>query len=472
MVLSAASLTGEFLSTFVLVFSVASNIICKTPSAWATISTAFAYLAMTAVTSAHMNPAITIATALVKKFPWSAAGGYLVMQFCGAVMGSGAARVLFQDAATVMPQAYVKDAHFFGPVTFAWWQVMLAEVLFTAMLVFVVLNVRFTRNALELGVSQFGFLAIALAVLAAGSATAPISGGVLNPAISLGINLVSLETQAVLQGFAYTIYEILGAMLGAVLFLAVRPEERNQPVSGIAPEPKLSTQLAAEFIGTFMVVLTFGLSVMGRSPITALAVAAATASMLCSVVDVSGGLFNPAVTLAVVGGAKTHGLTLWDGIGYVVFQASAGILAGVLYSGMYDSASFALRPKEPYKVGAAYLLEAVFTSLIAIVYLSTVMAQRTSATRDKYFSMAVFGSLVVGITASGPVSGACLNPAITLGIGIADALNFGSFYYIAIYFVWQVVGGLVGASVFLMANPGKSVDGKAALSPEPREVRH
>merc|ERR1719171_2393641 len=154
---------------------------------------------------------------------------------------------------------------------FEWWQAGLAEVLYTFMLCFVVLNVATTaKNA---GNDFYG-LAIGFVIIAGGYAAGNISGGCFNPAVALGIDVSSISL-GFGWSFAYLGYELLGAALAAALFRVVRPDE----FGGIA-EYNLGTRLVSEFIGTFFLVLTVGLNVLGKSPAPVFSIAS---SLMCMI---------------------------------------------------------------------------------------------------------------------------------------------------------------------------------------------
>merc|ERR1712232_1065780 len=93
-----------------------------------------------------------------------------------------------------------------------------AELLFTFVLVFVVLAVA----TVESPDSSFSFgLAIASCVTAGGFATGSISGGVLNPAVALGLmsdNFISEQDVPWLNFLLWTVAEMLGALLAAAVF--------------------------------------------------------------------------------------------------------------------------------------------------------------------------------------------------------------------------------------------------------------
>merc|ERR1719191_970349 len=100
----------------------------------------------------------------------------------------------------------------------------LAEVFYTAMLCFVVLNVAAsTANGCDTG-NQFYGLAIGFVIVAGAYGAGNISGGAFNPAVAFGLETSSMQH---FKGwsFAYLGYEFLGAVLASVCHRLVRPKE-------------------------------------------------------------------------------------------------------------------------------------------------------------------------------------------------------------------------------------------------------
>merc|ERR1719422_1778701 len=69
-------------------------------------------------------------------------------------------------------------------------------------------------------------------------------------------------------------------------------------------EPSTFSMVFSEFLGTFMLVFTVGLNLVMKSPATPWSAAAALMCMIYSLGDVSGGHFNPAVTLAITASGR------------------------------------------------------------------------------------------------------------------------------------------------------------------------
>merc|ERR1719326_2801347 len=113
--------------------------------------------------------------------------------------------------------------------------------------------------------------------------------------------------------------------------------------------------------------------------------------MIYSLGDVSGGHFNPAVTLAVVLCGRDK-CSPASGTAYVVFQLLAAMLAGHLYAvfhraGPNRDVTYPLQPGPGYGFVVAGVLELAFTAVLAYTVLATatVVAPRSQRSRQNFF---------------------------------------------------------------------------------------
>merc|ERR1719291_1040667 len=139
---------------------------------------------------------------------------------------------------------------------------------------------------------------------------------------------------------AYTIFEIIGAVVATGLFWVVRPEDNG---GRLTVGPAIS-KLVSEFIGTYMLVLTVGLNVLGASPAGAFSIAAALMSMIFALGTCSGAHFNPAVTVAIVASGRGK-CSVNDAVGYIGAQVAGGVLAAFTYACLKSGDTFALKPE-------------------------------------------------------------------------------------------------------------------------------
>jgi len=429
--IASARYIAEFVGTYLLVFTVGCNVLSGSP-AWAATSIACVLMvsiyALAGVSGAHFNPAVSVSLGLSNKLSWSQVGIYCAVQIVAGIVAGLSYGALFFKVFNLEPQA-----------DFGWWEAMLAEVLYTFMLCFVVLNVATARKNEG---NQFYGLAIGFVVIAGGYAVGDISGGAFNPAVALGIDISSAGI-GIGWGFAYTSFELLGCAFAALMFRVVRPDE-----FGGSPSYSLGTKLASEFIGTFFLVLTVGLNVIGKSAAPVWSIAASLMCMIYALGTCSGAHFNPAVTLAILVSGRDL-IAPMEAAAYMGIQVLGGLCAAAMYTTIHHGATFALGPADGFAWGHAAMAEITYTFLLCFV----VLALTTVAEPSKdMFGLAIASCVTAGGYAIGAVSGGSLNPAVSVGICSANMLNRGTFYSSLIYASYEFIGAGLAASVFMVTH--------------------
>eukprot|EP00971_Amphidinium_carterae_P074646 1475305-Amphidinium_carterae.1 len=332
-------LIAEFLGTFIFTFAVGCNGLSTATETWMPTVAALVLMAFTygfaEISGAYFNPAVNLSAALCRKLTWTKAATYTVVQLCAGILAGLASDRLHTPRGVA-----------FAP-TGLWWVCMIVEAVYTAMLAFVVLNVRHSsRNNPPDSSNQFHGLAIAGVVLAGSTVARDTTGGIFNPAVAVGLD-ISRYQYGIYWGFIYTSWQIIGACVATLLFRSVRPEELLHSEAAHQNWPSLPTRLACEFVGTFSIMLTAALGALMQMSAVAWAVAATLLSMSYALSDVSGGHFNPAVTLATTLCGRST-CSPRQAAGYVCFQCIAGVLAALLATGLRDGATFSLQPKDPF----------------------------------------------------------------------------------------------------------------------------
>jgi len=437
---ASAKYLSEFTGTFLLVFTVGCNVLSAN-AVWAATSIACVLMvsiyALGGVSGAHFNPAVTVTLQLAgKTTDWGVAGAYIGAQLAGGLLAGACYYALFGKAFNLEPGA-----------GFGWWEACLVEVLYTFMLCFVVLNVAATAKNKP---NEYYGLAIGFVIIAGGYAGGGISGGAFNPAVAFGIDTASVGL-GFGWSFAYLGYELIGAALAAALYRVVRPEEYTPG----APTG-LGVKCVSEMIGTFFLVLTVGLNVLGKSPAGAWSIAAALMCMIYALGSVSGAHFNPAVTLAILlsgrgkieGGGKEVGA-------YMASQILAGILAGFTYVAIYKGDTFPLQPGKGFSHGEAAMAEIVFTFVLCFVVLCVATSKDASS---QMFGLAIASCVTVGGNAIGAISGGSLNPAVSFGIDMASAWINGAWNCL-LYSAYEFLGAALAAGVFYATRPGEFAKG-------------
>ena len=203
----------EFIGTFFLVLIIGLS---QNPLAIGFGLTVLVYMGAH-ISGAHYNPAVSFAMLLRREINSSDFFKYLLSQILGAF---AAAFLVSNMSSNMLVQPDLAE-----PVAI----ILVAELIFTYLLVFVILNVA-THPNLD-GNSFYGF-AIGLTVMAGAFCVGPLSGGVFNPAVSIGPSLVDIITgSGVSQYFVW--YYLTAPMAGSVLeklfYLQKELREKNDP---------------------------------------------------------------------------------------------------------------------------------------------------------------------------------------------------------------------------------------------------
>jgi aquaporin Z len=199
----------------------------------------------------------------------------------------------------------------------------------------------------------------------------------------------------------------------------------------------------AEFIGTFFLVLTIGCTVLGHGagPLAPLAIGSALMVMIFSGGHISGGHFNPAVTLGVWLRGKCEGR---DVAPYMLFQLIGAVLAALAVKFLKGEDRVA--PLHPATV-PALLGEFLFTFALVYVVLNVATAKGTSG--NSFYGLAIGFTVLVGAFSVGDISGGAFNPAVAVGISV---MGLSPWPNIWIYLVAESVAAAVAAGAFKALN--------------------
>ncbi len=178
---------------------------------------------------------------------------------------------------------------------------------------------------------------------------------------------------------------------------------------------------------------------------------------------VSGGHFNPAVSLAVMLRGK---LPAAEFVPYVAAQLAGAFLAALLAASLRGP--FVAAPGAAASTGGAFVAELVFTFFLALVVLN--VATTEVAEGNSYFGLAIGFTVMVGAFAVGDISGGAFNPAVGLGPAFVFAIyGAGSIAHVwLLYLVAPLAGGALAAAVFRLMHPDEmAARGAPEAVPEP-----
>ncbi len=201
----------ELIGTFFLVFTVSMAAVAGGAGTLAGLAIGSVLMVMIFagghISGAHYNPAVSMAVFARGKISAGEMVKYWVAQFVGAGLAAGLASGVFKvKAATPLAVDLVP--------------VVVAELLFTFALAYVVLNVATAKGTAN---NSFYGLAIGFTVLAGAYAVGSISGGVFNPAVGLGITILGVLNGTNLA--IYVVTQLIAGFLAAQVFRLQHPGE-------------------------------------------------------------------------------------------------------------------------------------------------------------------------------------------------------------------------------------------------------
>jgi aquaporin Z len=215
--------------------------------------------------------------------------------------------------------------------------------------------------------------------------------------------------------------------------------------SGDRVEVERVRRLSAELVGTFLLTLVAAgaemRAVKAPSEVGPAAKAVAPALMVLALIyalsDVSGAHFNPAVTLAFT----VRGDFPWRHLpGYWAAQLVGAVAAASLLRALFGTIAHlgATLPKDSTAVSLG--TEVVLTATLVTVILGTATRKGVIGPNA---ALAVGATIALAGLVFGPVSGASMNPARSLGPALVDP----QFDHIGIYLLGPVLGALVAVGV-------------------------
>ena len=219
-----------------------------------------------------------------------------------------------------------------------------------------------------------------------------------------------------------------------------------------------------EFIGTFFLVLTVGLTVIGGTPMAPLAIGCSLMIMVYMGGHVSGGHYNPAVSFALA----LRGKMAWaDFVPYVVAQVVGALVAAWVVLATTGH-TFAPEPSPTATAMQALGIELLYTFALALVVLNS--ATHSATKGNSFYGLAIGFTIVVAAFAGGPISGGAFNPAVGFGPILVDTLlGGGSFANLWIYVVAPLAGGALAATVFgMQEREAVNLHAEPARNPESR----
>ncbi|MBD0348394.1 MAG: aquaporin [Thermoleophilia bacterium] len=209
---------------------------------------------------------------------------------------------------------------------------------------------------------------------------------------------------------------------------------------------------AAEFVGTFSFVF-IGVGTIASGAITgdgsllpiALAHGLTFAIMVSALGHISGGHFNPAVTIAFL---LTRRLSLLVGVLYLVAQLAAATAAVLMIKWLFpgtsaEGAGYGAPAIDPgISAGEALVFEALLTFFLVWVVFAT--AADIRGTFKAIAGLAIGLTITVGMLVAFPLTGAAMNPARAFGPQLVDT-SFDDFW---VWYAGPILGGAIAALLY------------------------
>lgn len=221
---------------------------------------------------------------------------------------------------------------------------------------------------------------------------------------------------------------------------------RPEAVTGAAGVwAEAGRKYAVEAIGTFFLMFTVAMCVLGGVALTPLAAGAVLMVMIYAGGHISGGHYNPAVTLAVL---VRRRIGVADAVGYWIAQLVAGVVAGIVAKAVVAPAATKPLTLTGHAFTAAALAELLFTFALCYVVLN--VATSKDHPDNGFYGLAIGFTVAAGAFAAGGISGGSFNPAVTLGAATGGLFGWSTLW---IYLVVQLAAGALAGLVFLGLNP-------------------
>lgn len=200
-----------------------------------------------------------------------------------------------------------------------------------------------------------------------------------------------------------------------------------------------------EFIGTFFLVLTVGLAVNGGAGNMApLAIGATLMVMIYAGGHISGGHYNPAVTLAVLIRGR---INTTDAVAYMIVQIAGAIAAAFAVKYLIGEDKMPADALSNPDVVKAVIAELLGTFALAYVVLNVATAKANAG--NSYFGLAIGFTVTAMAYALGDFSGGAFNPAVAVGISF---MKMAAWSDIWIYLAGCFGGAALAAIIFKINN--------------------
>jgi aquaporin Z len=207
---------------------------------------------------------------------------------------------------------------------------------------------------------------------------------------------------------------------------------------------ELARKLTVEGIGTFFLVFTVGAAVRSGSPLAPVGIGAVLMVMIYAGGHISGGHYNPAVTMGVL---VRRRIGLIEAASYWICQLVAGVLAALVVRAVVSPGQAQQVNPSGQLLASALVVELLFTFALAFVVLN--VATSADHPDNSFYGLAIGFTVAAGAIAVGGISGGAFNPAVVLGgtvMGLFAPITL-------VYIIAQLIAGAAAGFAFRALNP-------------------
>ncbi|MEV6766285.1 aquaporin [Streptomyces sp. NPDC051105] len=201
-----------------------------------------------------------------------------------------------------------------------------------------------------------------------------------------------------------------------------------------------------EFIGAFFLTFAVAVAALSGSVFVPLAAGATLMVMIYAGGHISGGHYNPAVTLAAL---VRRRIGVRDAAAYVVAQVVAGVVAGIIARAVVNPVTARTLTLSGHTEAAAAVVELLVTFALCYVVLN--VATSKDQPDNGFYGLAIGFTVAAGAFAVGGISGGVFNPAVALGGATAGLFGWSTIW---VYLVVQLAAGIAAGLAFRALNPG------------------
>jgi len=199
-----------------------------------------------------------------------------------------------------------------------------------------------------------------------------------------------------------------------------------------------------ELIGTFFLVFTVCATASVSASLAPLAIGAALMVMIYAGGHISGGHYNPAVTVAALVRGR---IDVGDAIGYWVAQLVGGVLAALIARAVVPHGHLSAMALSGH-MGGAFVVELLFTFALCWVVLNVATSRDHPV--NSFYGLAIGFTVMTGAVAVGAISGGAFNPAVAVG---ASTMGLFAWSNLWLYLGAEVIAGIVAGLAFRALNP-------------------